>query len=115
MDLIFINDLVLSGRHGARPHEKDHPQRFSIDIEAAAETVTAAASDDLVDALDYTPFRAAAREVIETESHNLIERIAHRIADRILESGHVASVSIRLRKLDIWGNGTPGIKIFRTR
>jgi 7,8-dihydroneopterin aldolase/epimerase/oxygenase len=113
MDLIVIRNLVFSGTHGVQPQEKKKPQRFLVNIEARLDTAPAAVSDRLEDTVDYAPLREIARHVIEKESHNLIERIAQRIAGRILHDVRIVSVVVRIDKPDIWENGTPSISIER--
>ena len=113
MDLIFINGLVFTGTHGVQKHEKKHRQRFCIDLAVSIDSRPAIASDAITDAVDYGPLRDTVRQVIEQESHNLIETIANRITTKILSDSRIDIIQVTIRKLDIWGNGTPGILITR--
>jgi dihydroneopterin aldolase len=113
MDLISIDSLVYSGTHGVHKREKHEQQRFSIDLDALIDTRRASTSDHISDALDYGPIRNIIREVIEGESFDLIEKIADTIATRTLADARISAVRVTVRKLDIWGNGTPRITIIR--
>lgn len=86
------------GRHGVRPAERDQPQEFRVDLEIDADLAQAGRTDRLVDTVDYTRARAAAREVIEGESMKLLESLAAAIAQRVLELPRVAAVSVRVAK-----------------
>ena len=55
-------------------------------------------TDRIEDTVDYRRIRAIAKEVIEGESLKLIEALAARIADRVLELPRVAEVSVRIAK-----------------
>ena len=111
MNTLFIRNLLFSGAHGAQRHEKSQKQNFGIDVTLAVDTRPAFLSDNLKDAVDYAPIRELIRDIIENSSFNLIETIVHTIADRILLDSRISTVTITLTKLDIWGNGTPGISI----
>src|SRR5690349_13577875 len=113
MDIIFIRNLVFSGTHGVHTREKSEKQNFGIDLELSVDTNAALASDRIQDAVDYTPVKAIVKDIIENHSYNLIETIVHTIVDRILADRRISSVSITLRKLEIWGNGIPGISVIK--
>lgn len=115
MDTVFLNGLSLQGKHGVMERERHVEQEFVLDISAAVDTKNAAQSDKLVDTADYVRFRDIATDVIENESHYLIERAADRIATRILEDERIAEISVTIRKPAVLPNGIPGISIVRSR
>lgn len=90
--------MSFSGRHGVRPAEREHPQEFKVDIELEADLSVAGRTDKLEDTIDYTKVRGIAKETIEGESAKLLETLATRIADRILEIPTVRAVSVRVTK-----------------
>jgi dihydroneopterin aldolase len=90
--------MAFQGRHGARPAEREHAQEFKIDLEVECDMHKPAESDDLADALDYTRLRAIVRDVVEGPHVNLIETLAHRIAQRVLDEPGVTSASVRVAK-----------------
>ena len=115
MDSVFLNGLSINGKHGVMPRERKIEQEFIIDIAAKVDTSAAAASDALADTVDYVRFRDIAEDVIKNESHYLIERVADRIATRILEDARIQEITIKIRKPAVLPNGIPGITITRTR
>src|SRR5438067_9398219 len=98
MDRIELRGMSFQGRHGVRDAERESPQEFRVDIEVEADLREAARTDRLADTVDYTKVRAAAREVIEGPSMQLLEALAGAIADRVLRLPHVAAVSVRVVK-----------------
>ena len=98
MDRIELRGMSFQGRHGARPAEHEHAQEFKVDLDIEADLRPAGESDDLADTVDYTKARAAAREVIEGTSMNLLEGLAAAIAERVLSLPRVEAVSVRVAK-----------------
>ncbi len=114
MDTVFLNGLSIHGKHGVLPRERKVEQEFIIDITATIDTSTASISDNLADTVDYVLFRDIAEDVIQNESHYLIERVAARIASRILEDSRIQEVTVTIKKSAVLPNGVPGITIVRT-
>src|SRR5213082_1376986 len=98
VDRIELRGMSFQGRHGVRPAEREQPQDFKVDIEVEADLAAAGRTDRLADTVDYTAVRAAAREVIEGESRQLLESLASAIAEKVIAMPRVESVSVRLAK-----------------
>ncbi len=90
--------MVFQGRHGARPREREQAQAFTVDVEVECDVAKAAASDDLEDTIDYTKLRAIVQEIVEGPHVNLLETLATRIVQRVLEERGVSAVSLRVAK-----------------
>ncbi len=115
MDTVFLNGLSIQGKHGVMERERHVEQEFILDLAADFDTRVAASSDKIEDTLDYVRFRDIATEIITTESHYLIERVAERIATRIMEDVRIVRLSVTIRKPAVLPSGVPGITIVRTR
>ena len=88
------------GAHGALPEEQDRAQPFEVDLDLAADLAGAGRSDDLADTVDYGAVVAAAQQVVAGERHQLLERLATRIADDVLAlDGRITAVTVTVRKL----------------
>ena len=98
MDRIQLEGMSFEGRHGVRPAERERPQEFKVDIEIDCDLSQPGTSDRIEDSVDYRRVRAIAKEVVEGESQNLIETLAARIAERVLQLPRVAGVSVRVAK-----------------
>ena len=89
---------MFSGRHGVRPAEREKAQEFEVDIEVETDLSTPGRSDRVADTVDYRRLYAIAKDVIEGQSAQLIETLASRIAEHVLDLEKVASVSVRIAK-----------------
>ena len=118
-DRIELRGLRASGHHGALPGEQDQPQPFEIDLDIEADIGRATETDALADTVDYGAIAAAAAQVVTGERWNLLERIAQRVADKVLAADHrVAAIGVTVRKLrppvplDL---ATAGVRVRRER
>jgi dihydroneopterin aldolase len=98
MDRIALEGMVFSGCHGVRAAEWEQPQDFKVDIKLDCDLEEAGRSDRVEDTVDYRRVYAIAKDVVEGESVQLIETLAHRIAERVLDLDRVAAVSVRVAK-----------------
>ena len=98
MDRILLEGMSLRGRHGVRPAERAQSQEFKVTVEVDCDLSEPGRTDRVEDTVDYRRIRAIAKEVIEGESQKLIETLAARIADRVLELPRVVEVSVRIAK-----------------
>ncbi len=87
------------GVHGALPEEQTRAQPFEVDLDVHTDLRAAGQSDDLAQTVDYGTLAAAAAAIVTGESYALIERVAERIAEAVLASAGVASVTVTVRKL----------------
>jgi dihydroneopterin aldolase len=90
--------MVFSGRHGVRAAEREHAQEFKVDVELDTDLVQPGRSDRVEDTVDYRRVYAIAKQVVEGESVQLIETLAHRIAESVLDLDKVVAVSVRIAK-----------------
>ena len=98
MDRIVLQGMAFSGRHGVGAAEREHAQRFKVDIEVEVDLSEAGRTDRLSDTLDYRQLRAIAKETIEGESVKLIETLAARIAAGVLALPKAGAVTVRVAK-----------------
>ncbi|MDQ1534906.1 MAG: 7,8-dihydroneopterin aldolase/epimerase/oxygenase [Actinomycetota bacterium] len=100
MDRILIAGLRELGIHGVLPEERVRPQPFEVDVELHVDLAKAGASDDLADTVDYGAVCDAVSKVVSSESYQLLERLAQRIADVCRTDPRVVGVVIDVRKLE---------------
>jgi len=98
MDRILLEGMSFQGRHGVRPAERERPQEFKVDVEVDCDLSEAGKSDRIEDTLDYRQVRAIVKQVMEGESQKLLETLAARIADQVLQLQRVGGVSVRISK-----------------
>jgi dihydroneopterin aldolase len=98
-DLISIRSIKAFGYHGVFDFERRDGQDFFVDLEISLDLQKASTSDNLDDSIDYGLLTTITREEIEGEPVNLIERLAGRIADRILlQFPQAISISVTVHK-----------------
>ncbi len=96
---IHLTNLVFYGHHGVAPEETRLGQRFSIDLTLTLDISAAAASDDVADTVNYAEVYALVRRIVEDEPRRLIESVAVRILDALLDAHpRLTEVAIVLRK-----------------
>ena len=98
MDRIYIQNLKLPVLIGTLPHERNHPQNITIDIEFAYDMRKAGESDDLHDAVDYSAVEQCVIDIASKSSFFLLEALAERIARSVLEFPMVEWVKVKLEK-----------------
>jgi (5-formylfuran-3-yl)methyl phosphate synthase len=110
-DRIFVRDFVLPIRIGAYAHEREKPQkvRFNVDVNVLR---LARAAEDIRDVFSYDVITDAIRMIVAQEHISLVEVLAERIAAVLLTYSRVASVTVRVEKLEV-GPGGIGVEIVR--
>jgi len=98
LDKLMLCGLKFYGRHGVYPAEKQQGQWFEADVEVWGDFSRAAESDDLRQALDYQQIFETVRQVLEGESANLIENLAHRVIAGLLQLPLVEKALVRIKK-----------------
>lgn len=87
MDTITLTGVHANGTHGVLAFEHERPQTFVVDVTLHLDLAAAGQSDDLNDTIDYGRVAKDIVAVIEGPHVDLIERLAQRIADKILADG----------------------------
>jgi dihydroneopterin aldolase len=99
-DRIQVDGIEVLARHGVLDHEKVESQRFLIDLSVLLDLSKAGASDDLADTVDYGRLAQVAHDVVAGESHQLIEKVADRVATTLLAEPGVERVIVSVHKPD---------------
>jgi dihydroneopterin aldolase len=98
MDVIKLSNIVFYAHHGYYEAERELGQRFELDIEVECDLTEAGKTDDLKATIDYRHLYSIAKDTFENNKFKLLETVATRIANQILNSHPVHSVLIRVRK-----------------
>lgn len=111
---VFVRDLVVSGRIGVYDRERDHPQRIRINLDLMVHEGASPVDDCLDNVLCYEQIVVKIRSIVQDGHVNLVETLAERIAAICLQDRRVASVSVRVEKLDVFDDvGSVGVEIER--
>lgn len=97
-DQISLRGIEVLAKHGVLESEQQTAQMFKVDVVAHLDLARPGASDDIGDTLDYGALAVEIREVVGSESHALIERVATRVAETVLSHRDVDRVSVTVHK-----------------
>ena len=116
MDSIFITDLRADAIIGIYERERTIKQTISIDLELGADIAKAAKQDNIEDTLNYKELSKRVEAYIASSEFQLVETLAERIAQLILDEFDVPWLELTLHKVGALSNsGDVGVRIKRQR
>lgn len=98
LDEITLTGVRAFGHHGVYEHERREGQEFVVDATLFVPTGDAARSDDVADTVHYGEAAELIARIVGGEPVNLIETLAHRIADALLEHDLVRMAAVTIHK-----------------
>ena len=93
--VITLRGVQAHGYHGVLPQERRDGQRFLVDAEI---TIDWPVTDDLSATVDYVEIAARILAHLTGEPRQLIEQVAHDIAEDLLTLRGVQHVRVRVHK-----------------
>lgn len=116
MDKVFIEALEIEALIGVYDWERRTRQPLRFDIEMAFDNRKPAASDDIVDALDYASACARLQTLVGASADRLLETLAERCCRMLLTEFDAADVALKVSKARVLpGVGRVGILLRRAR
>lgn len=118
MDKVILSGAKVEARIGVTQEERAQRQELLIDVELEADTREAARADDLRLSVDYAAVWRCLRAAAQQQPYALVETVAERIAERVLEEFAAEAVRVRVRKpgaLRAEGVDWAGVEILRRR
>jgi dihydroneopterin aldolase len=95
---ISLNDLQIHAHHGVLEHERICGNMFTINLHMKVDITSAAATDDLRDALNYAEVYEAVKEEMGIPSR-LLEHVAMRIIQRLFcDFPQIEAIKLKLEK-----------------
>ena len=98
-DIIELRGLRAAGICGALPEGQERAQPLEVDLDVVTDLAAAGSSDALDDTVDYGALAQAVHDVLTTERFVLLERLATRLTEVVLDDPRVAQVTVAVRKL----------------
>ncbi len=99
-DELSVTGIECFAHHGVFDFERREGQVFVVDLVLGIDTRRAAASDDLVDTVNYGTLVADVKAAVERDPVDLIETVAQRITDVCLLDTRVEWARVTLHKPD---------------
>lgn len=106
MDRITLRNMVFYGSHGVSGAERELGQRFEIDLSLFADLSLASTGDKLHNTIDYGRAYEVVERIVTAQVFNLLETLAHVIAEKILAEFPVERVDVVVRKPRVPIRGT---------
>ena len=97
-DSITLRGLRVRAHHGVMEQERADGQTFVVDVKACLDLSEPGTTDELRSTLDYGLLAEAIHRRVSGERWNLIERVAERVADLVLDDGRVVRVEVTVHK-----------------
>lgn len=113
-DRISLRDHVVEADIGAFQQERGLKQRLRFNVVVEVRPAPAPLDDDVDRILSYDRITESIAAELAAERLNLLETLAARVAERVLEEPQAMRVFVRVEKLDR-GPGALGVEIVRSR
>ncbi|MCW8922632.1 MAG: dihydroneopterin aldolase [Gammaproteobacteria bacterium] len=97
-DTVFIEDLRIETIIGIYDWEREIRQIVSIDLEMASDNTLAAATESIDDAINYKAVAKRLIQFVEESEFQLVETMAERIAEIVLNEFNVPWLRLKLSK-----------------
>ena len=98
MDIVFIKQLEVRTIIGVFDWEREIKQKLVFDLELGTDIKKAAETDSLEDTLDYKAISHAVHDMVEASEYQLVETVAEKVAEMILNQFPVKWLSLELNK-----------------
>tara|TARA_B100001093_G_scaffold335383_1_gene320205 strand:+ start:1014 stop:1397 length:384 start_codon:yes stop_codon:yes gene_type:complete len=101
---IFINNLELMASIGVYEEEKKNKQKIIINLEILMTNETEPKGDNLKETQDYSQFRKAAKDIVNSQHFQLLEVLTNKIHLIINENKFVIGSRVTICKPDIFND-----------
>ena len=98
MDKIYLEDLRVQAVIGIWEWERRVRQTISLDLEMATDARRAAATDQIVDALDYKGIAKRLASAVEESEYRLVETLAEALARIVITEFGVPWMKLTVSK-----------------
>lgn len=116
MDKIHIEGLQLLATIGVYDWERQAPQKLILDLVLSTPLSDAALSDDLTDTVDYAKVSQDMETIAESCQPKLLEFLAGKMCQHILDNFPVQSVDLKLSKPTILPKAkNVAVQLFRSK
>lgn len=95
---VFLRGLQVDASIGVHPHEYESRQLILVDVELDLGVLAPPRGDRLGETVDYQRLATAVTEIARTGHVQLVETLAHRIAEWCLLDARVRGARVRIEK-----------------
>ncbi len=111
---VFVRDLVMMASIGVFHDELDRLQRIRLNVDLSVDDSRPVVEGDLSTVVCYDSVVRKIRTIVDSGHIQLVETLAERIADMVLQDRRVKGARVRVEKLDaVAGTASVGVEIER--
>lgn len=96
--VVFLRGLQVDASIGVHPHERESRQLILVDVELDLGSLPPPRDDRLAETVDYQRLATAVTAMAREGHVQLVETLAHRIADWCLADPRVRGARVRIEK-----------------
>ena len=93
-----IKDMVFHAYHGVLSEERRLGQKYEVDVEYSFDIARTVRTDSLDATVNYSDVFNTVEEIVRGRTFNLVETLAESIANNLISSFPMKSVTVRVRK-----------------
>lgn len=111
---VFVRDLMLMASIGVYESEQHDAQRVRINVDLSVDESLDVVDGDLGSVVCYDQVVRKIRTIVDSGHIHLVETLAERVADMLLQDRRVRSARVRVEKLDaVPDTASVGVEIER--
>lgn len=111
---VFVRDLMLMASIGVYETEQHATQRIRINVDLSVDESLDVVDGDLASVVCYDQVVRKIRTIVDSGHIHLVETLAERVADMLLQDRRVKSARVRVEKLDaVADTASVGVEIER--
>lgn len=96
--MIHLRGLKFYAYHGVMPEERVLGQKFVVDVDLYRDLRRPGSSDQVADTINYAEVYQQIKTIVTEERFQLLERLAERIAEQILNEFSCESIRVEIHK-----------------
>ena len=97
-DSVFIKGLAIDATIGVYDWERTIKQRLVIDLDMRFDISSAAKTDDITHALDYSAVSQRIISFVEKSAYQLLEALAEKLTQIVMDEFSVSGLKLKINK-----------------
>ena len=99
---IYLKNIELMCNIGVYKHEKEKPQRVTVNIKILLSDTVNPKNDKINETLNYNLVYTKVKEIAKSQHFNLVETLANQIFNYIITIDKISYLSVSISKPDIY-------------
>lgn len=112
---VYVKNLRTTARVGVTPNERLKSTVLKVSVLVRLRYSRARMEDDVKNTVDYGRIKRIVEKVCANKEFCLLETIAEQVMDQVFTIKGVLLATVKVEKIGIWPNATPGVKLRFTK